>query len=212
MILFLDSITPLPEFSIVEDNKIFFSKKILNDNSGKMSDYIVKSYIDLNNSFELTKNLKFLITSIGPGSYTALRVGIAFMYGLSIARKIPLIGVSCFDLLKLHLMNKDISSAVMYICSSNNQNYICYYNKDTNMHDIKKIEKNEINLKIKNINTVNIVSNYNLEIIAPSIFNQLNYEKIELKDIVSSKINEILLLPKKNIIKPIYISNNKILR
>ena len=108
-----------------------------------------------------------------------------------------------------HLINKDITTTLMYICSSNNQNYICYYNKDTSMHDIKKIEKNEINLKIKNIKNVNIVSNYNLEIIAPSIFNKLNYEKIELRDVVSSKIKEILLLPKKNIIKPIYISNNK---
>ena len=74
-----------------------------------------------------------------------------------------------------HLLLKNY--LILKICQGNNQNYICFYNKDTNVHDIKKIEKNEINLKIKNINNVNIVSNYNLEIIAPSIFNKLNYAK-----------------------------------
>lgn len=177
-----------------------------------MSDCIIKSYIDLDNKFELTNNLTLLITTIGPGSYTALRVGIAFMYGLSISRKIQLVGVSCLDLLKLHLINKKISSTTMYICSSNNQNYICSYNNNTNMYDIKKIEKNEINFKFKNIKNLNVVSNYNLEIICPSLFNKLNYERIKLNYIVASKIKEILLLPKKDVIKPIYISNNKILR
>ena len=53
MILFLDVVSPLPEFSLIEDNKIIFSKKILTNNLDKMSDYIIQVYIDLEKKFYL---------------------------------------------------------------------------------------------------------------------------------------------------------------
>jgi tRNA threonylcarbamoyladenosine biosynthesis protein TsaB len=37
--------------------------------------------------------------AIGPGSFTALRVGLAFVKGLSLARKLPLIGIATLDIL-----------------------------------------------------------------------------------------------------------------
>ena len=98
MILFLDVVSSLPEFSLIEDNKVFFSKKILTNNLDKMSDYIIPAYIDLEKKFSLDKKLKLLVTNTGPGSYTALRVGIAFLSGLGIAKNINLIGLSCIDL------------------------------------------------------------------------------------------------------------------
>ena len=38
MILFLDTVSPLPEFCLIEDNKIIFSNQILSNQSEKMSD------------------------------------------------------------------------------------------------------------------------------------------------------------------------------
>ena len=77
MILFLDTVSPLPEFSLIGDNKIIFSKKIINNHHEKMSDYLIKSYTDLE-KFSLDQKLENLIINIGPGSYTSLRIGIAF--------------------------------------------------------------------------------------------------------------------------------------
>ena len=37
--------------------------------------------------------------AIGPGSFTALRVGLAFVKGLALARKLPLVGVPTLDVL-----------------------------------------------------------------------------------------------------------------
>ena len=78
MILFLDTVSPLPEFSLIADNKIIFSKKIINHHNEKMSDYLIKSYTDLEKKFSLDQKLENLIINIGPGSYTSLRIGIAF--------------------------------------------------------------------------------------------------------------------------------------
>ena len=90
MILFLDTVSPLPEFSLIADNKIILSKKIINNHHEKMSDYLIKSYTDLEKKFSLDQKLENLIINIGPGSYTSLRIGIAFFSGLSMSYKIDL--------------------------------------------------------------------------------------------------------------------------
>ena len=105
MILFLDTVSSLPEFFLIEDNKIVFSKKIITNNDEKMSDCIVSTYIELNKKFSLKKELNGIIVNTGPGSYTALRVGIAFVTGLSISQEISIVGLSCVDLFR-HFIKK----------------------------------------------------------------------------------------------------------
>ena len=51
MILFLDTVSSLPEFSLIDDNKIIFSKKILKNSFDKMSDSIIPSYLELEKKF-----------------------------------------------------------------------------------------------------------------------------------------------------------------
>ena len=86
MILFLDTISPLPEFSLIEDNKIIYSKKILIKEE-KLSNSILPAYVELDREFLLSKKLQYLITCTGPGSYTALRIGIAFFFWLKFVFK-----------------------------------------------------------------------------------------------------------------------------
>ncbi|HEY2980330.1 MAG TPA: tRNA (adenosine(37)-N6)-threonylcarbamoyltransferase complex dimerization subunit type 1 TsaB [Anaerolineales bacterium] len=40
-----------------------------------------------------------LAVAIGPGSFTALRVGLAFVKGVSLARRLPLVGIPSLDIL-----------------------------------------------------------------------------------------------------------------
>ena len=42
-------------------------------------------------------DLSALAVALGPGSFTSLRVGLAFVKGLALARKLPIIGVPTLD-------------------------------------------------------------------------------------------------------------------
>ena len=99
MLLFLDIISSIPEFCVIDDNKIILQQKITKSETDKLSDNIIQSYIEIDKRLNLTKNLKKISTTIGPGSYTSLRVGSAFISGLMISRNIPYYPLTIEDIL-----------------------------------------------------------------------------------------------------------------
>jgi len=210
MILFFDTVSYLPEICLISDNKMLFSKRILEDHDDKMSDCIVPVYTDLEKKFKLDKELKYLITVTGPGSFTALRVGIAFLSGLSISMKIPLIGIPCFDLFQYVINADEKRSTAIYICSSNDQKFLCFYSQDTNECIINKVEKNAIPY-IFDTSVVKTLFTNDVSVLAdPLLPKNIECIKFDFKKIVLQHIKAILLLPRQEIIEPIYISNNKI--
>ena len=208
MILFLDTVSPLPEFSLIADNKIILSNKIINNHHEKMSDYLIKSYTDLEKKFALDQKLENLIINIGPGSYTSLRIGIAFFSGLSLSYQIGLKGIPCVDFYKYIISKDDLLFTGIYINSANNQKFICIYDEKKEYYNIHKIESfNEIeNFKIKKI-----VSNTELNKNNSNFFKNIKYQNISFKEIIINNLNAIMKLENSKIIEPIYISNNKIL-
>ena len=208
MILFLDTVSPLPEFSLIADNKIIFSKKIINNHHEKMSDYLIKSYTDLEKKFSLDQKLENLIINIGPGSYTSLRIGIAFFSGLSMSYQIDLKGIPCVDFYKYLISKEDLLLTGIYIHSANNQKFICIYDQKKEYYNIHKIESfNEIeNFKIKKV-----ISNTELNKNNSNFFKNIKYQSISFKEIIIKNLDAIMGLESPKIIEPIYISNNKIL-
>ena len=208
MILFLDTVSPLPEFSLIGDNKIIFSKKIINNHHEKMSDYLIKSYTDLEKKFSLDQKLENLIINIGPGSYTSLRIGIAFFSGLSMSYQIDLKGIPCVDFYKYVISKDDLLFTGIYIHSANNQKFICIYDEKKEYYNIHKIESfNEIeNFKIKKI-----ISNTELNKNNSNFFKNIKYQSISFKEIIIKNLDTIMKIENSKIIEPIYISNNKIL-
>ena len=208
MILFLDTVSPLPEFSLIGDNKIIFSKKIINNHHEKMSDYLIKSYTDLEKKFSLDQKLENLIINIGPGSYTSLRIGIAFFSGLSMSYQIDLKGIPCVDFYKYVISKDDLLLTGIYIHSANNQKFICIYDQKKEYYNIHKIESfNEIeNFKIKKV-----ISNTELNKNNSNFFKNIKYQSISFKEIIIKNLDAIIRLESPKIIEPIYISNNKIL-
>ena len=208
MILFLDTVSPLPEFSLIGDNKIIFSKKIINNHHEKMSDYLIKSYTDLEKKFSLDQKLENLIINIGPGSYTSLRIGIAFFSGLSMSYQIDLKGIPCVDFYKYLISKDDLLLTGIYINSANNQKFICIYDEKKDHYNIHKIESfNEIeNFKIKKI-----ISNTELNKNNSNFFKNIQYQSTSFKEIIIKNLDTIMKIENSKIIEPIYISNNKIL-
>ena len=205
MILFFDAVSSLPEISLIEDNKIVYSKKIINNFQEKLSDCIISDYLNLKNKVLLNKSLKLLIVNTGPGSYTALRVSIAFLSGLSISQKIGLKGVSCIELFRYALKNHEQESTALYIESSNNQKFICFYDNKKKGYTMNKMENdlNKFNFKDKSIKK--ILGNSSLKL------KNVSYQQFNFKDLVNNNIQKILQKPNEDIIKPIYVSNNEIL-
>ena len=200
MFLFLDVVSPIPEFYIIKDKKIIDSIKIVTDEEFKLSDKIIPTYLEVNKNHNLSKNLSKLIITIGPGSYTALRVGASFIAGLSQSMDVPVSVISNETIYQyLTGLNNKIA---LYFESSNNQKFLTYKNGQKFFHE-----------KIEN-------QNYNLPKSISFVFYNLNLPKFIEKEINSSpfSIKEIFLnnlhkleFKEGLLIKPIYISNNNIL-
>ena len=200
MFLFLDVASPISEFHLINDKKIIDSIKITNNTDQKLSDLLIPTYIKIDNDYKLSKKLKKLIITIGPGSYTALRVGASFIAGLSQSMDLPVAVISTKTIYKyLSDTNKQIG---IYFESSNNQKFFLY-------------QKNSeyINVKIENQNFVipELISYIFYNIGLPNfIDNKIKSEMFSIKMNVLENL-EKLEFNKNLIIKPIYISNNSIL-
>ena len=202
MLLFLDIISSIPEFCVIDDNKVILQEKITKHETDRLSDNIIQSYIEIDKRLNLTKNLKKIATTIGPGSYTSLRVGSAFISGLMISHNIPYYPLSIEDIINLNSEKHIKKNLGVFITSSNNQKFLCYKIKDNKM-EYYKIENNKysipknIDLILFNKNKIN--ENNELEQIKFSFFEDFykNYNNFTFK--------------KNIIIEPIYISNNYLL-
>ena len=199
MFLFLDAASPIPEFHLIEDKKIIKSIKIIEDSDKKLSNSIIPKYLEINSIYNLNSNIKKLIVTIGPGSYTALRVGASFISGLSQSLSLPVTVVSTETIYDCFNDNKEIG---IYFESSNNQKFFSYKKGLVFFHE--KIE-NENYILPKNISSIF----YNVK--NPKFNDDKIYLKaFSIKEIILKNI-ELLEFKKNLIIKPIYISNNSIL-
>ena len=88
MLLFFDVISPIPEICIIEDNKVVLTKKIISNESEKLSDNIFQVYLQLNKDLNFSKYLRKIAITNGPDSYTSLRIGAAFVSGLKYSKLI----------------------------------------------------------------------------------------------------------------------------
>ena len=200
MFLLLDVASPIPEFHLINDKKIINSIKITDNNDQKLSDLLIPTYLEIDNTYKLSKKLKKLIITIGPGSYTALRVGASFIAGLSQSMNLP---VSVVSTLSIHnYLSEPRNHIGIYFESSNNQKFFSYQKNHQFIHekidDMSYIIPDSVSKVLYNFNLPNFINS-----------------KIQ-SEIFSIKINIIENLDKLEfdnnlIIKPIYVSNNTIL-
>ena len=215
MILFLDVISPVPKFVLIDSNKVIESLHILNKNNCKVSNWLHNKFLILQKKYNLLDLLECLIVCTGPGSYTSLRVGISFMFGLSYSKKIPLRGITCIELFSHFINVDDIDKTFIIICSGNEQYFACLPIKNGNYnYKMLKIDEKD---SFENIDLTlysKCISNFNLpDFIYKEIYSGIDkIDFINLQDKFYEKLFSISkdLIINTNILQPIYISNNKL--
>lgn len=115
-----------------------FSVNQKNIHSEKLFELINQTLESLEYSFD---QIKAIAVSIGPGSFTGLRIGVSAAKGLAFGRKIPIIPVPTFEALALQISNYLSKSTEFTICNSVNRDEL--YKSDF-------ISDGENNYKIKN--------------------------------------------------------------
>jgi len=200
MLLFLDVASPIPEFHLINDKKIINSFKITNKANKKLSDHLIPTYLEINNTYKLSQNIKKLIFTIGPGSYTALRVGASFVAGLSQSMNLPVSVISTETIYELlYDPNKQVG---IFFESSNKQKFLSYKKGLNFFHE--KIEN-------ENYFFPESVSFVFYNFVAPKFINKkIKSKNFSIKKIILKNLH-LLTFSKNKIIKPIYISNNNIL-
>ena len=200
MILFLDVVSPIPEIHLINEQIILDSFKIGENTNQKLSDQLIPTYLRINNLYKLSQNTTKLIITVGPGSYTALRVGASFIAGLQQSMNIPLAIVSIENIHSY--LKKSNQSMGIYFESSNNQNFFSYMKGLDYVHD--KIEN--ANYQIPKF--ISLI--YYNKLTPKFIHEKIESENFSIKNIVLNNL-DLLEFSNNKIIKPIYISNNSIL-
>ena len=200
MFLLLDVASPIPEFHLINDKKIIDSIKITDNNDKKLSDLLIPTYLEIDTTYKLSKNLKKLIITVGPGSYTALRVGASFVAGLSQSMNIP---VSAVSTLTIHNHLSELRNHIgIYFESSNNQKFFSYFKNYKFIHEKIDDELYKIPSFVSKVLYNFTIPNF--------IDTKIKCELFSIKISIIENLDK-LKFDNNLIIKPIYISNNTIL-
>ena len=136
------------------------------------------------NSLDI-KNIDFIAVSIGPGSYTGIKVGVNFSKGLAFGLGIPIVPINSLEAINYNLNCKE----EYYIALFSHKDFV-YYQKYENglSKSIQKCESVEKldNLKIFGFN-LNKISNIKYERVKLSSINigkfaSMNYLDLGTKD------------------------------
>ena len=120
-ILAFDTSTEKFSISILKNNKIVLNlSKILNKTYSKYLVSILKKSLEKSNLN--IKKINCILISLGPGSFTGIRIGIAAAKGLGMPHKICILGYSNMDVL-VNSVDKNIKKKIITIIKSKKNDY-----------------------------------------------------------------------------------------
>lgn len=215
-LLTIESTCEICSIAIKNEQKINFLYKFSYNNHSKIIINIINEILSKQSIF--LKNLNYISVSIGPGSFTGIRIAINIAQGFSIGLKIPLIGISTLKILAEQARRKTSYKKFITIIQANKNNV--YFGK---YHFFKKkwiLKKKELYISNKiAVKKIQKTSN-NWKIVGK--INSYILKKISLKKIIFNiyypqaldmiKLSMQIIKNKKKIEKifPNYL-NNKII-
>lgn len=120
-ILAVDTSSKLCSVAILEDTNLI--KKIELDNGLTHSETLMPLIQQLLNECSLSlNNINLLVSDIGPGSFTGIRIGVSSCKAFSDSLNIPCVGISSLEVLAYNIQNDGIICSTID-CKNNN----CYF-------------------------------------------------------------------------------------
>ena len=147
-----------------------------------------------NNGYTMD-DIKLLIVTLGPGSFTGIRVGLAFCKGLSSGRGIPLIGVPTLDLLAASFAFMDGYYVFPVIDAKKGEVFSAlYYMKDRKIHRVTDYLSKKPGDAVKDMKTPCLCFGSGVEICIPYIADIVDSKDILiLRDGVRKVTGEVLI-------------------
>ncbi|WP_031531279.1 tRNA (adenosine(37)-N6)-threonylcarbamoyltransferase complex dimerization subunit type 1 TsaB [Borreliella garinii] len=154
------------DFSLFElkSNFNFSIPKIFND-------FVITNNIDLN-------QIKLIINSCGPGSFTGLRISLSFVKGLALGLSIPFVNISTLDVFANVVKN---SSSVIVLTFTAGKYFIGHYKNCELIGKILCFSKEDLFEYLNQIDPNSVLIGNNLE----NISEKFNY-KFEIIENLSS--------------------------
>ncbi|AFT83518.1 hypothetical protein BgCN_0183 [Borreliella garinii NMJW1] len=154
------------DFSLFElkSNFNFSIPKIFND-------FVITNNIDLN-------QIKLIVNSCGPGSFTGLRISLSFVKGLALGLSIPFVNISTLDVFANLVKN---SSSVIVLTFTAGKYFLGHYKNCELIGKILCFSKEDLFEYLNQIDPNSVLIGNNLE----NIFEKFNY-KFEIIENLSS--------------------------
>ena len=120
-VLAIDTSSKLCSVAILEDKNLI--KKLELDNGLTHSETLMPLIQQLLNECSLSlNNINLLVSDIGPGSFTGIRIGVSSCKAFSDSLNIPCVGISSLEVLAYNIQNDGIICSTID-CKNNN----CYF-------------------------------------------------------------------------------------
>lgn len=130
-ILAIDTSTKFLSLAIAEDNRIL--AKFHEENPMKHASLLIPTIDSLLKKNKLRlKNIDVIVLSIGPGSFTGLRIGVATSKGLSLGLGIPIVAIPTLDVIAYNFINEEKLLLCPVIDAKKNKIYSSFYHSHRN--------------------------------------------------------------------------------
>ena len=134
-ILAVDTSSKICAVAILEDNKVIDEIKL--DNGKTHSENlmpIIKEILDKN---DLTlKDMNLIAVSVGPGSFTGIRIGIATIKQMAEVYNLPVASVTSLETLARNIENKEKDFTIISVIDArNNQVYAGFFDTEYNLKE-----------------------------------------------------------------------------
>ena len=175
MILNIETSSKICSVALCEGGDVFFSLKSETemDHAVKLAPFVETALKELKLK---EKKLEAVAVSLGPGSYTGLRIGLSFAKGLCFGRKLPLIGVSTLELMATKAMFED-----------------CVFNEETVFIPLIDARRMEVYTAAYNLSLETLMEPQAL-ILQPDSFSSFNNRRVIMIGDGCRKAREILQL------------------